>query len=188
MLSDTDIFQQIVAPAVLIPACGLLLMSNTARLNTILARIRSFHAERLEIWQHTPEAGTPAASVRTLRLEGLEFQSHRLLRRAALLRLTMIQLLLAIASNLISALGLVAIFISAEMQPTPVVGAIPGVMFAFGILLLLGATTTGLIEVSMVLETVRYEHERVERLCATTPCGDAGQIGPDPRTGEGTGI
>ena len=188
MLSDTDTFQQIVAPAVLIPACGLLLMSSTARLNTVLARIRSFHAERLEIWQRVPQPGTPAAAVRALRLEGLEFQAHRLLRRAALLRLSMIQLYLAIGSNLVSALGLLVLFVAPEREQASPLAALPGVAFAIGILLLLGATLTGLLEVTKILETVRYEHERVERLCNTEPCAESRKIGPDPRRGEGMGI
>jgi len=185
-INDTDVFQQIVAPAVLIPACGFLLMSSTARMNTVLARVRAFHAERLDVWLSSPEPGSPAEAVRNLRLEGLEYQSHRLLTRAALLRATMALLLLAIGCNLISALGLVAVFFVGELPSA--LSVVPSVSFGLGILLMFAATVTSLLEVAKILETVRYEHERVERLCETGPAGGTETVGPDARAGEGTGL
>jgi hypothetical protein len=184
-VSDADVFKQIVAPAVLIPACGLLLLSSTARLNTVLARIRAFHSERLDLWTTDPDAGTAAARVRVLRLEGLEHQSHRLLRRASLLRITMLQLFFAIASNLLSAMGLVAVYLFGTEPPFD---AVPSLFFGLGLLFMTGAMVTSVLEVGRILETVKYEHTRVERLCATDPCERTGPIGPDARKGESLGM
>ena len=47
---DASTIQEILVPAALVPANGLLLLSSTARLNTVLARIRAFHHELLTTW------------------------------------------------------------------------------------------------------------------------------------------
>ena len=166
---DPQVIQQIVAPAVMIPACGLLLLSSTARMNTVLARIRAFHRERLDVWREETSEGTRHHQVRTLRLEGLEHQTHRLLHRAALLRVTMILLFVAIACNLLSVIGLALRFV------TDIPGLYEGAVgvFVVGIVLMLGAMGTSVLEVGRILETIRYEHGRVERLCDD----DAGRSG-----------
>ena len=168
-VDSQQVYQQIVAPAVLIPACGLLMMSSTARLNTVLGRIRIFHAERLAVWQSEPKPSTPAASIRELRLEGLEFQSHKLLRRASILRTTMLLLLLAVACNLLSAIGLIAEHLAGGL-PVPL-DSISSLAFGSGVLFMLAAVVTSVFEIWRILETVRYEHERVEALCRPGTAG-----------------
>ncbi len=171
---DPQVIQQIVAPAVMIPACGLLLLSSTARMNTVLARIRAFHRERLDVWREETSEGTRHHQVRALRLEGLEHQTHRLLHRAALLRVTMIVLFLAIACNLLSVIGLALRFV--VETPGLYEGAVG--VFVVGIVLMLAAMVSSVVEVGRILETVRYEHGRVERLCddgagrSGSPIGD----------------
>ena len=182
-MDQQQAFEQIVAPAVLIPACGLLLMSSTARLNVVLGRIRAFHSERLEIWVSHPESGTEADLVRSLRLEGLEFQSTRLIARARLLRTAMLFLLLAIGSNLLSAVGLVFAFLVREVPR--ICEVFPTAAFGLGIVLLLAATVTSLIEVSKVLETVQYEHDRVDALCQMPAPASSAAVGPEPTNAPG---
>ena len=161
---DGAVIQQILAPAAMIPACGLLLLSSSARMNTVLARIRAFHSERLDVWRSEEASGTRHGRVRELRLEGLEHQTHRLLRRAGLLRLTMLQLFVAVACNVLAVIGLALVYTLSDASGAGVYGVAIGV-FVVGLLCMLGAMGTSVLEVARILETVRYEHVRVERLC-----------------------
>ncbi|MEO1008296.1 MAG: DUF2721 domain-containing protein [Planctomycetota bacterium] len=185
MTDATGIIQDLVAPAILIPACGLLLLSSTARMNTVLARIRAFHRERLDVWRDDPAPGSRDEGVRNLRLEGLERQTTRLIARAALLRATMIQLFAAIICNLLSVFGLAAPYVVGESAVLLYASVI---VFLLGIAAMLGAMATSVLEVARILETVHYEHDRVESLCGTPPPDDPGPVHPLPGMGEGMGL
>ena len=182
--STATVIQQIIAPATMIPACGLLLLSSTARMNTVLARVRAFHHERLQVWKKSTEAGSREHAVRELRLEGLEHQTHRLLGRIRLLRITMLQLFVAIACNLFSVIGLALRFVVADAGGTICTASVS--VFVVGIVVMLGAMVTSIVEVFRITETVVYEHERVERLCNTDPDKDATVM--DAGSGEGVGL
>ncbi|MEO0512882.1 MAG: DUF2721 domain-containing protein [Planctomycetota bacterium] len=187
-MPEPGVIQQLIAPAAMIPACGLLLLSSTARTNTVLARIRAFHAERLAVWRDEHEPGTRAEAVRTLRLEGLELQTHRLLARAALLRVTMLQLFGGVVCNAATMLLLAirAADVGLDGLYTAAV-----VVFVLGVLFLLGSMVTSVLEVWRILETVRYEHGRVESLCGVEPAAAPSATLPTavgPAMGEGTGL
>lgn len=183
-MDSVGVIQELIAPAAMIPACGLLLLSSTARMNTVLARIRAFHAERLAVWRDDQEPGSKADAVRTLRLDGLEQQTHRLLARASLLRMTMLQLFGGVVCN-----GLAILLLGARVVLSDVPGIYSAavVIFVGGVLCVLGAMVTSVLEVLRILETVRYEHDRVEALCETDPGdGDSTKLGP--QMGEGSGL
>lgn len=180
---DSTIIQQIVAPAAMIPACGLLLLSSTARMNTVLSRIRAFHHERLDVWKEDPQPGSRAGRVRELRLEGLEHQTHRLLRRAELLRASMLMLIVAVACNLLSVIGLAAGFVVEHVSTTLRDGA--AAVFVAGVIAMVGAMVTSFLEVFRITETVTYEHKRVEALCAEGPLGAQSAMDPAPPVGTG---
>jgi len=182
---NPEIIQQILAPAAMIPACGLLLLSSTARMNTVLARIRAFHAERLDVWRSNAETGTRDDSVRSLRLEGLEHQTHQLLSRAALLRWTMLQLFGAVACNLLSIVGLALLYLTNHQDAFYTASVM---VFVTGIVLVLGSMATSALEVKRILETVRYEHARVECLCDASSAEFVAPVGPRPAGGEGSGL
>lgn len=171
-MPEATVIQQIVAPAVMIPACGLLLLSTTARLNSTLGRLRAFHHEQLEIWRTDAPPGSRTRRVRDLRLEGLEAQGERLLRRIWLMRTTMLLLFGAITCNILASLALAGEFIAEEPLSIRVVGV---VVFVIGLLLMLAAMVSSAAEVSMAMGSVRYEHERVRRLVAEDP-----EACPDP--------
>jgi len=183
-----SIIQQIIAPATLIPACGLLLLSSTSRMNTLLARIRAFHAERLDVWQRDAKPATRDHAVRALRLEGLEHQTNRLLRRVRLLRANMLLLVVAIACNLLSVIGLALHNALGERMLT-IYAASAGV-FILGIVVMLAAMLASFFEILPIAETVRYEHDRVEALCAQPPPSDANAPPPPltPDADEGAGL
>ncbi len=180
--------QQLVAPAVMISASGLLLLSSSARMNTVLARIRVFHAERLALWRGEPEAGSRPDRVRTLQLEDLHRQTGRLLHRAGLLRATMLQLFSAVGCHLVSILALAAGVITEDAGAMGWLGAAAVWVFLIGIGLTLSAMATSGLEVLAILEAVRYEHRRVDELCRSEVREGAIGLSPDPRIGEGTGL
>lgn len=189
--TDPSVIQQLVAPAVMVPACGLLLLSTTARMNTVLARIRTFHRERLDAWRSDEAPGSAGARVRELRVEGLEHQTHRLLARARLLRITMLTLFGAIGCFLLTMLLLAARLLLPETLPLDT-GSVT--VFVVGVVFMVGAMCTSALEVFRILETVTYEHKRVEGICLTDPRTDTeaklsarGAAG-DTGLGEGMGL
>lgn len=183
------IIQEIVAPAVMIPACGLLLLSSSARMNTLLARIRAFHTERLNVWRDETPSGSRGDALRSLRLEGLESQTHKLLGRARILRTTMLQLFASITCNLLSVLGLA---LDRALEGPESLYYVSVGLFLTGILFFLGAMATSVWEVATMLDTVQYEHGRVEKICASDVppgCSDmATPPHPETDAGEGTGL
>ncbi len=183
--TDPNVIQQLVAPAVMISASGLLLLSSSARMNTVLARIRVFHAERLALWRGTPEAGSRPDRVRTLQLEDLHRQTRRLLHRAGLLRATMLQLFGAVGCHLVSIVALAGGVLAGDAAW---LGHLAVWVFLVGIGLTLTAMATSAAEVLAILEAVRYEHRRVDELCRSEVTEGAAEVTPDPRTGEGTGL
>ena len=180
---DPGTIQQLVAPAVMVPACGLLLLSSTARLNTVLARIRAFHNARLDVWREDADPATRAGKVRALRLDGLNLQTRRLLERAALLRATMILLFASLTCDLIAMLLLGARVVAPEGRLF--YDASVGV-FMLGVVVLLAAMGTSAVEVWRILETVRYEHGRVNALCDEEPTAGGARLDSD--MGEGTAL
>jgi len=192
--SDPGVIQQLVAPAVMIPACGLLLLSSTARMNTVLARIRAFHRERLDVWRSDADEGTRDDWVRTLRLEGLQRQTDRMLVRSALLRATMLQLFCAVTCNLLTMIGL-GLRLVFGSEPIGIYVASVWVFIA-GVVCMIGAMVTSVLEVARILETVRYEHDRVEQLCGGDPpppdsldsSVSSGRAHPGAGMGEGMGL
>ncbi len=187
-ITAPSIIEQIIAPATLIPACGLLLLSSTARMNTLLARIRAFHAEALDVWRRDASPDTRDHAVRNLRLEGLDHQTNKLLRRVRLLRLNMLLLVVAIACNLLSVIGL-AIH-NAMGGSSLAVYALAAGVFILGIAVMLAAMVASFFEILPIAETVRYEHQRVRDLCAQPPpsAADAPPSSSSSSASEGTGL
>lgn len=177
MPTSDNVIQEILAPATMIPACGLLLLSTSARMNSLLGRIRAFHHERFGLWSSDPASGSRMEEVKTIRLDGLEFQTRRLLRRARLLRATMVMLFIAIAFNLFSVIGLALRFVLVDESGVLYTASV--VVFISGIVGMIGAMVTSLLEASAILETVRYEHGRLESL-VEGECPQGGRVGDGP--------
>ncbi|MEM9064620.1 MAG: DUF2721 domain-containing protein [Planctomycetota bacterium] len=184
-MPEANVIQEIIAPAAMIPACGLLLLSSTSRMNTVLARIRAFHNEMLDVWCLDETAATRRGKVRTLRLEGLDEQTTRLIRRARLLRLTMLQLFGAIACNLVAVIGLAFRFVIEESDHVYTAAV---VIFIVGVGGMLGSMATSFLEVRSILTTVLFEHDRVGGLVQSDPAELDGPVGPRPSSGEGLGL
>jgi hypothetical protein len=79
----------ILAPAVMISSCAIFLNGIITRYESVGARMRAMHHERLELLQglgHTTSSGVPAVGYSTHRIHEIEVQLPRLLQRHKLLR------------------------------------------------------------------------------------------------------
>lgn len=157
-LFDATLIQLLLAPSVLIPACGLLAMSTSARLSAIIARIRDLHRQRLSDYVLLDEDNERSRQVRTIRLEGLEVQAQCLIRRAGLTRASLLLEYTSIVALLLSSssLGVAMIWEPAEY--------FAGAFFILGLTILLVAMLIAIFDVRQALRWVVYEHERLATL------------------------
>ncbi len=163
MLVET--LQPLLAPVVLISACGLLIMALNARTMTVKARIRQLHLERLTITEKVGEAGS-ASSTQRLRYEGVGNQSDNLLRRLQLMRAALMCMVGSVVLMLISSL---LIGLHGVLRIT----SIPAVtVFVLGLLSMLAGAAVFLLELRLSLREITYEHQRIMAL--TLPGADEG--------------
>ena len=79
----------ILAPAVMISSCAIFLNGIITRYESVGARMRAMHHERLELLQgleHTTSSGVPSGGFSTHRIHEIEVQLPHLLQRHKLLR------------------------------------------------------------------------------------------------------
>jgi Protein of unknown function (DUF2721) len=79
----------ILAPAVMISSCAIFLNGIITRYESVSARMRAMHHERLELLQglgHTTSNGVPSDSFSKHRIQEIEIQLPHLLQRHKLLR------------------------------------------------------------------------------------------------------
>ena len=166
-----------VVPVVIISACGLLCLAFYNRLSSLVSRLRAFHRERLaaqEQLDRLPSTGEGLSrgSSHALLLEVLEEQTAHLLRRARLIRSTLVCLLCTIACltlcSLLSGLGTV--------WPPAAVGAVA--LFVTGMGLLLAAVLLAILELRQALDPVELETQFVagltERFGASPAAAEGG--------------
>ncbi len=171
---DAGIIRELVAPAVLIPACGLLCLSTNARMMSVLGRVRALHHERAEMYADDPREDARRKEVRAIRLEGAAHQTEHMLRRLNLMRITMVLLFASILA-LLACSGLVGL-----SAWRPGFGAAALAAFAAGALGMAAAIAVSIFEVAIGLDAVRYEHERILCLgeCLEGADGKGVGIGP----------
>ena len=150
--------QQLLAPVVMISACGLLCMAMYARLSNIVARLRQFHHERYEALTRLSRGSESERATLLHRSDGLEKQAHAMLDRARLIRNTLVCLVGCVACMLVSSLALgLAMWVDSFQ------------MVAFGLFVVgVGSMFTGmvmaLLELRLALRQVMFEHENMENL------------------------
>jgi hypothetical protein len=161
-----------VVPVVIISACGLLCLAFYNRLASLVSRLRAFQRERLAAQEQldrlraTPEQGGGSAS-HTLLLKVLEVQTASVLRRARLIRSTLVCLLCTIACLTVCSLfsGLGAVW------PPAAVGAVA--LFVAGMGLMLAAVVFAILELRRALDPVELETQFVAGLTE----GFGGRVG-----------
>lgn len=162
MRFDPSVINELVAPAVLIPACGLLVLSTNARMMTVLSRLRHVHAEIVALYVDEPQEHPRAKHARQIRFVGMEEQSDLMLRRLRLMKATMMLLLGAVLCLLASG-GLIGV---AGVFDLAAVGAAAVGSFLLAGVCMAAAIVVSLVEIGIGLKTVLTEHERV---CGLVP-------------------
>lgn len=168
--------QLILAPAVMVTACAIMLGSLLAHYGAINDRLRAFARERLEIWQSSTTSlattrpgdsalsGDSASSMReafiTERLREIDAQLPELLRRHTMLRNAVLFGYVAVVSFLTS---MVIIALAALIQSTIVAFAALLIFLAGTAILLIGMLLTT-IEIRISHQAVQYETRRIASL------------------------
>ena len=158
----------ILAPVVLISACGLLCLTFYNRMAVLTARIRSFNAERFRLMEkiHQHPAAQPADQQPLLplraRLRGLEGQTDAILHRARLIRRTLVCLVSCIIGMLLCSLTL-----GMELL-IPRLDVVAMTFFALGMFAMLGAMITALLELRLSLKPVSLEQDFFEHISTDT--------------------
>jgi drug/metabolite transporter (DMT)-like permease len=151
-----------VAPVVVISASGLLCLAFYNRLAAIVSRLRSVQRERLQEVNtyRAALARNDAEAVESHRrlLHNLREQTHRIIQRARLIRITLLCLLGTVALLVISSLlnGL------ALFWPSAAIGA--AIVFALGMFSLLTGVLFAMRELAAALDVVQLESSLVGEL------------------------
>jgi len=161
------------APVVVVSACALMTLAFYNRLASIVARLRGFQRERLteqELVHRLERAQPPGEeSLRHRRvLENLAEQTKRTLRRAKLIRFTLLCLLgtigLLVISSILNGISVV--------WPEAHTGA--AILFISGMGLLLVGIASAIAELFSVLEVVELETRLVGELSKVGPIANNG--------------
>ena len=154
MLHET--LQPLLAPVVLISACGLLTMSLNNRATACTTSIRRLHHERLEISERAAAAGGSTPTER-LRYEGVGTQSEQLLRRLRLVRRALVCVVGCVVLMLVSSLSIGL----AELTEDSPFESVAVLAFVAGLVSLLVGALTFLVELRISLNEIAYEHDRM---------------------------
>jgi hypothetical protein len=154
----------ILAPAVLISACGLLCLTFYNRLAVLTARIRSFNAERFALMEKIYQDGSArprpngGANPLLARQSGLEKQTGAILHRARLIRLTLVCLVSCIIGMVLCSLTLGLGLIIPHLAFAALI------FFVLGIIAMLVAMITALKELQLSLQPVSLEQDFFEHI------------------------
>ena len=153
--------QQLLAPVVMISACGLLCMAMYNRLSSIVARLRQFHHERYAALTRISRGSGSERATLLHRSDGLEKQAHAMLDRARLIRNTLVCLVGCVACMLVSSLSLgLAMWIDSFQM-------IAFGLFVVGVGSMLAGMMMALLELRLALGQVMFEHEDLENLAGS---------------------
>ena len=155
---NVQIIQALLAPVVMISACGLLCLALYNRMASIVTRIRQFHHERLEIFTDLSSHSGSDRETLNQRFEGLEHQAHHMLQRGRMLRYSLMCMVSCILSMTLCSL-LIGISLSVKHVYTFAV-----TMFVLGLLLMSAGVVLALLELRISLRQVEYEHDRIAAL------------------------
>ena len=172
-MSD-NIIQQLLAPVLMISACGLLCLGQFARYTAILNRLRAFNAERFALLQKIRHVEGGDRKLLEKRLEGLHTQADRVLRHAAVIRYALLSLSACIVFMVVTSL-----LIGLE-RLVPAASTIAVVTFVIGLVCVLAGMLAVIAEVSVSLNLVRFEHHNIEMFTgealAASPAGEEASI------------
>jgi hypothetical protein len=157
-LDTANIIRDLVAPAVMISAAGLLVLSTNARLVAVLTQLRALHHERAELLSRLQSGDRTERHVKSLRLDGLRSQTSVMLASARWMRFTLIALFLSIVLMILCSACLGISTVAESFYP----GAI--VCFGLGTFAIATGMIASAVEVAGVLRGATFEHQRVGSL------------------------
>lgn len=163
MFTATHVINILVAPVVMISACGLFCLALFNRLAAVMGRIRVFHAESYENSRKLSalpldKQTSNEAHVLRERHVALDAHSRRSLERATMIRNSLLALLSTVICMLLASLTLAL----AMIVPSVGYGAL--VIFFFGIATMLVGIVMAMAELFMSLESVSIEQSMAEEL------------------------
>lgn len=159
MFDALSVVKALVAPVIMISACGLLCLALYNRLAAIVGRARAFHKERFDTLHKASELGPEQAETKARllhRAQTLADQGGQILRRATLIRNGLMCLLACVALMICCSLCLGLASISSSAQ------ALALIAFVSGTLSMLGGIVYALIELTHALDPVVFEMSRLE--------------------------
>lgn len=173
------LLQIILAPVVLISACGLLCLALYNRLASIVSRARAFHRERFDVQTQLARMGTSdetLAAQLASRIDILTDQTGQILARAKQIRNALVCMLLTITCMLVCSLLLASLSLFGEpvqnaatlaffaTGPFYLVVITAGGVFLVGIALMIAAMILAILELRRALDPVQVEHHELAEL------------------------
>lgn len=151
---------QLVAPVVMISACGLLSLALFNRLAVLVARSRAFANERVKLLRSQDDGhpGPTGAALDQIRLEALAAHAARVLKRANLLRYALQCLLLSVLAMLASSAAIGLSLVSHSLWYVALLS------FGLGLLAMAGGVVLVMIELSQALRDAQLEDRILSRL------------------------
>ena len=148
------VIQMLVAPVVMISACGLLCLAFYNRLSVLVSRIRTFNQERLTILDklNGPAMENQRDGLRA-RLAAVDVQVQAIMARAKLVRNTLFGLVTCIICMVLTSLCL-GLALLAEQMTMVALG-----VFVLGVLSLLVAMIVALVELQRSLQPVALDRD-----------------------------
>jgi hypothetical protein len=162
MDSGTQIIQAGVGPIIVISACGLLSLAFYNRLAAVVARLRSFHREQLQVTDALAKhiaTGDEIGLFRNQEMLGmLSVQIGHVTRRARLIRCTLVLLLLCVA---VMAVCSVAVGLATLL---PWLAYVAAPLFVIGLTLVVVAVSVAIRELKCAMDPVELEGRFLQTL------------------------
>jgi hypothetical protein len=159
---NLTVIQQILAPVVMISACGMLCLGLYNRLTAIVSRIRQFNRERLEHAIRQRDVGDTVRRTLALHSDVLERQVPRMLGRARLIHRALMCLVGSVLCMLASSLTIGGAMLLPALFPVAV-GC-----FVCGMVGMFVGMAIALRELSVSLGEVELEAQALEDLPLAT--------------------
>lgn len=150
-LSIIQAIQLIIAPAVMINACGLLLLGISNRYTVILTRVRTLNEEKRRIVARLGDR--EATSDDTIRLESIARQIDRLLVRAVYARNAVLSYLGGVGLFVLTSLLIGADFFSGVLELRHAILT----AFLAGIVAMMAGVIYGILDTRKAYEVIRYD-------------------------------
>jgi 4-amino-4-deoxy-L-arabinose transferase-like glycosyltransferase len=148
-LTVIQIIQLILAPAVMINACGLLLLATSNKYSNVLNRIRLLNEEKRKLFKKAGEKNFEEA----LRLESLSRQIAHLMHRAELVRNSVMCYTGAIALFIVTSLLIGFGFLVRGFQSDTAVT----IAFLLGMLVVFAGVVHSFLDAKKGFEIVRFD-------------------------------